>query len=108
MKETDWISRQAAIDAIDGVLMEDEQYKVWLKIAIKNVPSAQQWILCKDSQPKEEGEYLVWWSNAYTSARDVAVWDGENWWTADTMSLCMTAEVDAWCELPEPYEGVEE
>ena len=31
------IDRQDAITAIDDMLMEDEQYKVWLKLSIKNI-----------------------------------------------------------------------
>ena len=38
---SDCISRQAAIDAIDSVLVEDESCKVWFKLAVKNLPSAQ-------------------------------------------------------------------
>ena len=37
----DLINRQAAIDAIDSVLVEDESCKVWFKLAVKNLPSAQ-------------------------------------------------------------------
>ena len=37
----DLISRQAAIDAINGVLVEDDACKVWFKLAVKNLPSAQ-------------------------------------------------------------------
>ena len=31
------IDRQDAITAIDHMLMEDERYKVWLKLSIKNI-----------------------------------------------------------------------
>ena len=37
----DTISRAAAIDAIDSVLVEDESCKVWFKLALQNLPSAQ-------------------------------------------------------------------
>ena len=37
----DLIDRQAAIDAIDSVLVEDESCKVWFKLAVKNLPPAQ-------------------------------------------------------------------
>lgn len=37
----DLIDRQAAIDAINSVLVEDESCKVWFKLAVKNLPSAQ-------------------------------------------------------------------
>ena len=37
----DCISRAEAIDAIDSVLVEDESCKVWFKLALQNLPSAQ-------------------------------------------------------------------
>lgn len=37
----DLIDRQAAIDAIDGVFMEDDSYKTCLYLAIQNIPSVQ-------------------------------------------------------------------
>lgn len=37
----DCISRQAAIDAINGVLVEDDACKVWFRLALQNLPSAQ-------------------------------------------------------------------
>ena len=59
------ISRQAAIDAIDEVLIEDEQYKIWFKLALQNLPSAQQgrekgkWIPV-DSFSAFGGDKLTW------------------------------------------------
>ena len=45
----DLISRQAAIEAIDSVLVEDESCKVWFKLALQNLPSAQPEIIrCRD------------------------------------------------------------
>ena len=38
---SDLISRQAAIDAINGVLVEDDACKVWFRLALQNLPSAQ-------------------------------------------------------------------
>jgi hypothetical protein len=37
----DLIDRQAAIDAINGVLVEDDACKVWFRLALQNLPSAQ-------------------------------------------------------------------
>lgn len=31
------VNRQDVLKAIDDVLMEDEQYKVWMKLSIKNI-----------------------------------------------------------------------
>ena len=36
----DLIRRQDAINVIDDMFMEDERYKVWLKLDINNLPSA--------------------------------------------------------------------
>ena len=38
----DLISRQAAIDALDNVLVEDESCKVWFKLALQQLPSAER------------------------------------------------------------------
>ena len=51
----DCISRAEAIDAIDSVLVEDESCKVWFKLALQNLPSAQperkrgRWIYGEDN-----------------------------------------------------------
>ena len=37
----DLIERQAAIDAINGVLVADDACKVWFRLALQNLPSAQ-------------------------------------------------------------------
>ena len=39
---SDLISRQAAIDALDDVLVEDDSCKVWFKLALKQLPSAER------------------------------------------------------------------
>ncbi len=44
------IDRQEAIKAIDDVPMEDEQYKVWLKIGIYNLKSV-------DAEPVRHGKW---------------------------------------------------
>ena len=52
----DLIDRQAAIDAIDSVLVEDESCKVWFRLAVKNLPPAQpeqRWIPCSERLPSK-------------------------------------------------------
>ena len=38
---SDLIDRKSAIEAIDSVLVEDESCKVWFRLALQNLPSAQ-------------------------------------------------------------------
>lgn len=45
------IDKQDAIKAIDDVLMEDEQYKVWLKLGINNLKPV-------DAQPVRHGKWI--------------------------------------------------
>lgn len=45
------IDIQDAFKAIDDVLMEDEQYKVWLKLSIKNIKPV-------DAEPVVHGKWI--------------------------------------------------
>ena len=118
----DCISRTAAIEAIDSVLVEDESCKVWFKLALQNLPSAQpeqRWIPCSERLP-EKGEYgkvLVTY-----------IPSGGTLWTtviiahySDLMGIAkpsfhignvgkndfinITEQVTAWMPLPEPYQA---
>ena len=60
--KNDTISRKAAIEAIDSVLVEDESCKVWFRLAVQNLPSVQpeqQWIPCSERLPEEDTEVLI-------------------------------------------------
>ena len=46
----DLIDRQEAIKAIDDVLMEDDRYKVWLKLGINNLKPV-------DAEPVRHGTW---------------------------------------------------
>ena len=121
----DCISRTAAIEAIDSVLVEDESCKVWFKLALQNLPSAQpeqRWIPCSERLP-EKGEYgkvLVTY-----------IPSGGTLWTtviiahySDLMGIAkpsfhignvgkndfinITEQVTAWMPLPEPYKEEQE
>ena len=56
----DLIRRQDAINVIDDMFMEDERYKVWLKLDINNLPSAPM-----DAIPIE---WIFDWENRYMNA----------------------------------------
>ena len=60
----DLISRQAAIDALDGVLVEDDSCKVWFKLSLQQLPSAERrgrWLpLEGDGYADGEIVYDVW------------------------------------------------
>ena len=112
----DCISRQAAIDAIEGVDWyhinkngemvhgaNPDEHQAWYKAediykAVESVPSAQRWISCEERLPKDyesvnvtvripEGRYVK--ESAFLNG----VWIG----------VSAPAEVVAWCPLPEPY-----
>ena len=114
----DTISRAAVVDTIEGVDWyhinrngemvhgaNDNDHQAWYKAediykAIERVPSAQQWISCKERLPKDyesvnvtvripEGRYVK--ESAFLNG----VWIG----------VSAPAEVVAWCPLPEPWKG---
>lgn len=120
---SDLISRQAALDAIDEVLMEDEQYKVWFKLSIKNLPSAQKWIPCKDRFPEMyDRELLGDYDNSDTcivtaivngramvcESSVVYCSDGEwRYLDSEAEPHLFVDEVIAWMPLPDPWKGAD-
>ena len=114
MKETDWISRQAAIDEAYDVVIDGDVFRVVQVETLYGLPSAQQWIPCSERLPEESGRYLV--TNAYADNNEINVVDfnyynaEQGWWQTD----CIDPDDDeyefnlAWMPLPEPWKGVEE
>lgn len=103
---SDLIDRQAALDAVIN-LWADKPFGnpalVEIKDCIEALPSAQQWISCKERLPKDyesvnvtvripEGRYVK--ESAFLNG----VWIG----------VSAPAEVVAWCPLPEPWKGEQE
>lgn len=59
----DTISRQMALDALDDVLVEDESCKVWFKLALKQLPSAERrgrWKYTKELYRDPNGNHLFY------------------------------------------------
>ena len=101
----DLISRQAAIDAINGVLVEDESCKVWFKLAVKNLPPAQpeqRWIPCSERLPEHGGRYLISVLDGINRRTTVAPYlpRCKAWAMNGRMAYW---KVIAWLPLPEPY-----
>ena len=104
--KTDTISRQAAIDALDGVswMHLEGKHEIcdgdWIKAdeakeALKQLPSAQpepKWIPCSDENPKADGRYLITGKMGTVYSLDFE--DGR--WYGGIKPV-------AWMPLPEPY-----
>ena len=104
----DLISRQSAIEIL-GKHCNMDYGKVCGKdcecieyMALRDMPSTQQWIPCSERMPEErEGKYLVSINgNVFYSTFGAKVW-GFPWYIDDTESW--VEDVDAWMPLPEPY-----
>lgn len=109
----DLISRQAAIDAIEEMqmpIMRSELPKEQLVFtgmsealrAIKNLPSAQQWIPCSERLPEESDTYIV--SGQWSSGRASV---GECYYSTEDryFDAAWNFDVKAWMPLPEPWKG---
>lgn len=130
---SDYISRQAAIDALD-VLCQEHRYKIpgkgetysqyneaWqdalyrAEVAIFNLHSAQpHWIPCSEQLPPEENKtYWVCTDNGY---QHECLWTNANpiWthlttdWHWNIFDIPQYTKVVAWMELPKPYDGGEQ
>ena len=67
------ISRQAALDALDGVMFPEDPFKTWAKVAIRAVPPAELWHPIT-SRPMDEEEREYWnEQRGYTLEDDEAV-----------------------------------
>jgi len=122
---SDLINRQDAIDSADEIIKRDtsgnnavvEAMKAW-KAYVGNLPSANQWILCSERLPQENGRYLVTrglnacgslWNRVYiVNYSDLMGLKKEKiWWDGNVgKSDFQTYEdVLAWQPLPETWKG---
>ena len=119
----DTISRQAAIDAIEEMqmpIMRSELPKEQFVFtgmsealrAIKNLPSARQWIPCSERLPKDSMRKQVQLDNGWIIT---AYFEEEQWYSIPEIyerqdDLYISLEeagynVLAWMELPKPWKG---
>ena len=107
----DLISRQAAIDAVRTALFPRMHTADDAEVAIMTVPSAQQWISCKERLPDtqdwvnitvfdESGDSKFWYPTVGWHLSD-GTWIVDN----EAMSEYALRRVVAWMPLPEPWEG---
>ena len=95
----DLISRQAAIDAFG--LSE----KAEIQDVLEGLPSAQQWIPCRERLPAYGEDVLISIGGYCNVGHIVPVNEEEqyNWYFSGWYHL--PNDVDAWMPLPEPYMG---
>lgn len=111
---SDYISRQAAIDALHMHLMYrmgTDNNKKRLDDWINSLPSAQpHWIPCSEQLPPEENKtYWVCTDNGY---QHECRWTNANpiWthlttdWHWNIFDIPQYTKVVAWMELPKPYD----
>ena len=76
----DLIDRQEAIKAIDDVLMEDDRYKVWLKLGINNLKPVDaipiEWISNK-AKAYEQSDNLLLQEGAFPLNILIDTWKEE-------------------------------
>ena len=96
----DLIKRQ---DAIRAVTTRDGCGRC--EKAIKNIPSAQQWIPCSERLPEDDETVIVTRDNDIIAIATFEEGEVNNgWW----MDFWYTEDnVKAWMPLPEPYKGEE-
>ena len=95
----DLIRRQAAIDEVNRLAKffwekwhEYAPSTIAVTDALKEIPSAQQWIPCSERLPDQNGKYLV---VGRQKAINILKFDGGRWYGK--------WGVVAWMPLPSPY-----
>ena len=125
---SDLISRAAAIDALDEVSKHyTEKGRGWhphvdlMIYAIKELPSAPQWIPCKERLPEANGRYLVTrglnacgalWNRVYVANYSdlMGIKSEKIWWQGNVgkSDFERLDDVTAWMSLPDPWKGEED
>lgn len=116
----DLISRQAAIDALDGKIeitgrTNAEAVKGYVRLVkdrLERLPFAQpeqRWIPVTERMPEEYGEYICTLENGqvqecgFVPENQIGLVDGWSTCEADGHKFLGYVDVLAWMPLPEPY-----
>ena len=106
----DLIRRQDAISVLNAkckkafnITCGEEDCACAEYMALRDLPSARQWIPCSEMLPMDKGVYLV------TDDSGRVAWVEKSWfmWCDDGSPFWEYANVTAWMPLPEPYKGEE-
>ncbi len=97
------IQKKDAIDAVLNGLLAWSHMPMWREQKIldmvRNVPSAQKWILCEERLPEKEGQYLV--TLDFEWGKEIEMGDFFNGeWVNPNSHVTV-----AWMELPTPWKG---
>ena len=104
----DTISRQAAIDALQGNMGEQKE-ALDMAIEALSKPTVSGWIPVAERTPEDEGPYLVYGDfpdNGYliAYAKRILNWKKTNFFIAPFWnSPSEVIHAQAWCKLPSPY-----
>ena len=112
---SDLIERQAAIDAMIALQNEDiEAYGCAIREgfdgdrateALRELPSARQWIRCSERLPDKPRLYLIHVApDEYTN---VAYYSGYDWVIDEEEYYFNASDVTHWMPMPEPPKEVE-
>ena len=72
-----------------------------VEVAIKKLPSAQQWIPCSERLPDDDRTKVVTLANGNAEA---GYYSNGDWWCVGDSIALENPTVIAWMPLPEPYE----
>lgn len=103
----DLISRQDALKIIDNYIDGSFEWGA-MRLKLKRLPSAQQWIPCSERLPSRQENVIV---TIYDDHGDTPweyttnAWHIDGVWIADNDIVC--GSVIAWMPLPEPWKGEE-
>ena len=108
----DLITKRQAVERMNDLMVIELKMTrppTWNEVynAIKELPSAQQWIPCFERLPEEDGLEVLF-SSRFGRVHIGKYHDDASlnrWFSYRDKIRLMNDEVTAWMPLPEPYEG---